>query len=141
MRVLTASSALRNRKKVRKICVHSGCWKKAALGHTRCNSHINEHRNESNQDNLGVKREVLSYYGKAGQLCCCWRGCSISDVDMLTLDHIENNGSEEREINRYIIGVRLYRILRRSGYPEGYQTLCSNHQLKKEMNRRRKERK
>ena|ERR1039458_7844521 len=137
MRLLTRSSAYRKRKRAQRICTHSGCWERSSKGHTRCAPHIDEHRIKSNEDNLRIRKEVLSQYGKAGQLRCCWFRCLVSDIDMLTLDHIQDNGSEERRVNRYIAGVRLYRMLRRAGYPDGYQTLCSNHQLKKEITRRR----
>jgi hypothetical protein len=137
MRLLTPSSAHRKRKRAQRICVRHGCEKNAAKGYTSCVSHIYEHRNKCNKDNLRARKETLTHYGKIGQLRCCWFRCLVSDIDMLTLDHIRNNGSEERRINKHIVGVRLYRMLRRAGYPEGYQTLCANHQLKKELNRRR----
>lgn len=137
MRLITISSAYRKRKRAQGVCAHSGCWKKAAKGHTRCAPHIEEHRYQSNKDNLRIRKEVLLHYGKRHNLKCCWFRCSVSDIDMLTLDHILDDGWEERRANRYIAGVRLYRILKRAGYPEGYQTLCGSHQLKKEINRRR----
>jgi hypothetical protein len=86
-----------------------------------------------------VKYEVLSHYGKGGTLLCCWRGCGCIDPDMLTLDHVENDGAQQRRDGLYG-GVRGYLQLRRRQYPSGYQTLCANHQFKKEMMRRRQDR-
>jgi len=53
---------------------------------------------------------------------------------MLTLDHLENNGAEHRR--QYTKsgrggGAALYDNLIREGFPKGFQTLCSNHNLKK----------
>jgi hypothetical protein len=83
---------------------------------------------------LEVKTEVLAHYSLKSSLNCSVENCVISDIDMLTLDHINNNGSSHRkELN----GSRIYECLKRKGYPEGYQTLCHNHNWKKELQRRR----
>lgn len=87
--------------------------------------------------NLALKIKVLTYYGKGKKLICCWDGCYISDVDCLTLDHIKDDGKEHRE-SGYKGGVNGLGQLAKLGYPEGFQTLCANHQLKKEILRRRK---
>jgi hypothetical protein len=63
----------------------------------------------------------------------------VTDVDMLSLDHVHNDGSAARKKNRNDAGVNLYRRLKVAGFPEGFQTLCHNHQWKKEMMRRRGE--
>ena len=65
---------------------------------------------------------------------CSWPDCEIDDVDMLSLDHIANDGAKERrEHHTRKSGAAAYRRLRNSGYPIGYQTLCWNHQWKKEI--------
>lgn len=90
---------------------------------------------------LGIKIEVLTHYGKEGQLKCCWPGCDVIDSDMLSLDHINNDGFGHRKElgtgKRPIQGNAFYRKARKLGYPEGLQTLCHNHQMKKELIRRR----
>ena len=99
-----------------------------------------EHRNMINNNNskwqkeasVRNKLEVLSYYSPGGKLKCSWPGCDINDTDMLTLDHINNDGAEQRR-NGLGKGRALYASLRKLGFPAGYQTLCSNHNLKKEM--------
>jgi hypothetical protein len=55
---------------------------------------------------------------------------------MLTLDHIANNGAEDRKAGR--LGGNMYAYLRKAGYPDGHQTLCMNHQIKKEILRKRR---
>ncbi len=84
-----------------------------------------------------MKLEVLSHYGKNGQLLCCWPDCTAIDPDMLTIDHVDNTGAQERKKDRTHAGMTLYAILKRTGFPEGFQTLCHNHQWKKEILRRR----
>jgi hypothetical protein len=85
--------------------------------------------------NLMAKIDVLAHYGKAGRPACRWRGCPIDDLDMLSIDHIENDGAEHRR-RETGSGIRIYFHLRSRGYPKGYQTLCHNHQWKKEILRR-----
>ena len=77
------------------------------------------------------KIAVLSHYGKEGNLQCCWPECVIIDPDMLSLDHIKNDGGEHRRRVKGASGRYLYHLLIRDGFPEGYQTLCMNHQFKK----------
>lgn len=68
---------------------------------------------------------VLAAYGVAGvPKCVC---CGESAVEFLTLDHINGGGSAERK--RVGGGRNLNRILRDSGFPTGYRTLCWNCNL------------
>lgn len=80
-----------------------------------------------------LKISALTHYGKNNTLQCCAEGCTVVDPDILTIDHIENNGAADRKLK----GPSTYRILEREGYPAGFQTLCCNHQWKKEILRRR----
>ena len=88
------------------------------------------------------KIRVLTHYGKGGKLCCRWSRCRVRDVDMLSIDHVTDNGADHREAvteGRYRTGggMSMYRWLEQNSFPEGYQTLCHNHQWKKEILRRR----
>ena len=66
-----------------------------------------------------LKLEVLNAYG--GKCTCC----SENLVMLLTIDHINGEGTKHRNsITRNSIG--LYRWLRRNNYPEGFQVLCFN---------------
>jgi hypothetical protein len=80
------------------------------------------------------KIRVLSHYGPSGALQCCWKSCEVCDPDMLSLDHINNDGAKDRKARSS--GDNMYRLLEQDGYPEGFQTLCYNHQWKKEILRR-----
>ena len=86
-----------------------------------------------------TKLDVLSHYGPNGILRCSWSGCVIDDVDMLVLDHVNDNGAEEK---RKLGGSNgrghvFYQRLKSLGFPDGYQTLCCNHNHKKEILRSR----
>ena len=81
---------------------------------------------------LPLKTEVMAYYSQSTPPECV--RCGISDIEVLQLDHIDNNGGGR---NRSIGGWRLYQRLKDEGYPENYQVLCANCNLKKELERRR----
>ena len=90
-----------------------------------------------------LKLEVLIHYGPSSQLCCSAKDCHIGDVDMLVLDHVNDNGAaQKKELGGGSKGRgwNFYRLLKRLGFPEGYQTLCCNHNQKKEILRSRKQR-
>ncbi len=91
-------------------------------------------RDHSKIRRLEIKIKVLSHYGLNHTLHCCWPGCDVVDIDILCLDHVKDNGSEQRKT---LPGSTLYEYLVRYDFPEGYQTLCANHNLKKEILRRR----
>jgi len=82
-----------------------------------------------------LKFEALKHYSQNGKPQCVF--CGKDDIDVLGLDHINNNGKEE--IGKYgLYGrTKLYFLLKRDNYPEGYQTLCMNCNWKKEIMRRR----
>jgi hypothetical protein len=81
-----------------------------------------------------LKVEVLTHYSPNGVLGCCWSGCLIADVDMLTLDHINDDGNKQREA----FGQdSSYRQAKKRDFPSDLQTLCMNHQIKKKLEKLR----
>jgi hypothetical protein len=82
-----------------------------------------------------LKKETFEHYGRGR---CRWPKCLVVDSDMLTLDHKENDGAKQRRKKRRL-GVVLYQVLKNTNWPVGYQVLCNNHQIKKELMRRRGE--
>lgn len=68
-----------------------------------------------------LKREVLAHYSNGEPRCLC---CGESHVEMLTLDHVNNDGKQDRLVRG--IGMTFYAKLKRDGYPDGLQTLCFN---------------
>jgi hypothetical protein len=70
---------------------------------------------------------------------CSWDGCKIKDFDMLTLDHVYNDGAKER-IRKITSGDATYRRVLKLLPSRRYQLLCANHNLKKQLERLRAER-
>jgi hypothetical protein len=99
-------------------------WKDPDANRKHCRERNRRYRAEQ-------KIVTLSHYGKDGKLQCCWPGCDIDDIDLLTLDHVENDGAAQRKAMQVQPGTQTYVKLKRAGYPDGYQTLCWNHQWKK----------
>jgi len=74
--------------------------------------------------------EVFAAYG--GYRCNC---CGETEPMFLSIDHIDNNGAQERKSGLYAgSGYGFYRWLRKSGFPPGYQVLCMNCQIGKHKN-------
>lgn len=74
---------------------------------------------------LAVKIEVLGHYGQNGVPEC---KCGFKDIRALSLDHIYGDGATHRRKLKGACGYRMYAILKASGFPAGYQTLCMNCQ-------------
>jgi len=108
--------------------------------HAYWQTYKKKHRTRAHFRNLELKLEVLTHYGKNGRLQCSWPDCEVVDPDMLTLDHTNNDGEEHRKEIKSRGGQSTYRWIIKNGFPEDFQTLCWNHQAKKELMRRRDER-
>ena len=75
---------------------------------------------------LRLKAKILTHYGN-GKLACV--NCGFSDIQALSIDHINGNGAEWRKLHGGRSSIILYRYLQRENFPEGYQTLCMNCQF------------
>lgn len=72
-----------------------------------------------------LRHGVLAHYG---EVCAV---CKESDLDVLTIDHVDQQGAKHLSPNgERFRGVHLYRWLRDNGYPPGFRTLCFNHNIK-----------
>lgn len=77
-----------------------------------------------------IKNDILEHYGKQCILC------GFSDIRALQIDHINNNGAEERKSlggGQNFSGWRFYEYLIKQNYPTGYQTLCANCNMIKQL--------
>jgi hypothetical protein len=96
--------------------------------------HVNDlHKTEKRR----IKAEVFSHYSQ-GEIKCAnpyhLHNEDITDLDILTLDHINGDGYKHKDKNgRRIGGVDLYRKVIKWGFPNDFQVLCANCQLKKMM--------
>ena len=82
--------------------------------------------------------EALEYYGGKPPKCA---ECGESRIACLSIDHIDNNGAEHRreitkEYGYKLGGNQILMWLKKNNYPEGFQILCYNCNIIKEMSRR-----
>lgn len=71
---------------------------------------------QSKIDRLKIKVEVIFALGGK----CV--DCGITDIDLLTIDHINNNGGKHRAE----IKTSICNWLKKNNYPSGFQILCFN---------------
>jgi hypothetical protein len=87
----------------------------------------------TNRSRVKVRIEMIQSYGGK----CC--NCGVDDIDVLDIDHVHNNGAEDRKNNLY--GYNLYRRLKKLNWPKNnYQLLCKNCNWKKHLLNIRKSR-
>ena len=67
------------------------------------------------------RNEVLAHYSGGFPVCAC---CSETRVEFLTIDHIENGGTQLRKTVKGHKYITYW--LRREGFPPGYRVLCMN---------------
>lgn len=89
--------------------------------------HLEAKRRHGRNTKRRLKEEVLEHYGQA---CVA---CGERDVDVLTIDHIHNDGAEHRR-QAGDRGSGFYSWLKRHGFPAGFQTLCRNCNAAKAVN-------
>jgi len=93
-------------------------------------THSQEKKEYYYQYSQKIKKEVFSHYSKGKPKCAI---CGFSDMRALNLDHINNDGYLERK-NPKFKGQKIYRLIRKNGYPKHYQILCANCNLIKRVN-------
>lgn len=82
------------------------------------------------ENRIKIRSEMINAYG--GKCVAC----GIDNPIVLDIDHIDNSGGVHRKNGMW--GWRLYRWLRKNGYPkDNYQLLCKNCNWIKEMERRK----
>jgi len=69
---------------------------------------------------LMIKIAAFDAYGG----CACV-GCAISNIDVLTIDHINGGGTKHRKEIR----GSIYTWLKKNNYPQGFRVLCMNCQF------------
>lgn len=90
------------------------------------------------QEKIRMKTEVFAHYCQNGIVKCAnpfnVHKEDIFDLDILTLDHINGDGYKDRdEHGRRSGGIVFYRKLKLQNYPQGFQVLCGNCQMKKKV--------
>jgi len=74
-----------------------------------------------------LKLDILLHYCNGGVVC---NNCGESDIDVLQIDHINGGGNQQRKALG-LRGGRLYLWMIQNGYPDGYQVLCANCNMRK----------
>lgn len=89
------------------------------------------HRWKAMQESRDLdKLAVINVYTNGEGTC---RHCGQGDIDVLCLDHINDDGAAHRKE----IGREAFRWAIRNDYPPIFQVLCYNCNIKKERVRRR----
>lgn len=111
----------RSKRKASRLCVRYGCLNNQRPGKFTCISCANKAAKKSR-----VKKQiVLDHYG---QKCNCPCGCGVTKFEWLTIDHINNDGAEQRRAlkregktnsNQYARAIK-------AGFPNDLQILCMN---------------
>jgi len=74
-----------------------------------------------------IKREIVDVYSGGKNKCAC---CNEKQIHFLTLDHIKDDGKEDRK--KHGAGFTFFLYLKRHGYPQkGLQILCYNCNMSK----------
>lgn len=90
------------------------------------------HREEDWEKREQRKLEVFTHYSGSPPKCAT---CGETDITILTIDHINNDGAKHRRIQG--TGTRFYNWLKKNNYPTGFQVLCHNCNARKEYEHRR----
>ena len=79
-----------------------------------------------------LKIDALNAYSNNDVKCAC---CGEREIDFLCLDHINDNGTEERKNNKYGL-AGIFKWLKKNNYPKnaGLQVLCFNCNASKRIN-------
>lgn len=79
-------------------------------------------RIKSKKEIAQLKFAYLEHYGKT---CRC---CGESNVEFLTLEHVDGNGNNHRRLlfKHNVGGVHMYRWLKKNNFPKEYAVLCMN---------------
>ncbi len=73
------------------------------------------------------REAALRHYSSGGPIIC--RCCGESQIEMLSLDHISNDGAQHRKSEPAARSLPTY--LRSRDFPPGYQVLCLNCNIAK----------
>lgn len=109
----------------------TSCGSRAARpGRMDCETCAKHFSQRSQEQNRVVKQGAFLAYG--GIRCAC---CGETDIDVLELDHMNNDGGAWRKKHKIKGGNQFYRWLKRHNYPDlGLQVLCRNCNWRRRIN-------
>ena len=105
------------------------CWcgRPARENRTTCQHCADRKKRKrySKKEYQNIKRRAMQRLGGA---CTC---CGVTELDFLTIDHINNDGGEQRKAGQPS-GQDLYRLIANAEHPpEDLQVLCWNCNMSK----------
>lgn len=126
-----------NKKHPKKVKLHQKNWRQKKSNYNKkwFEKNIN-YKDYHKKWGYKLKLEVFIHYSYNPPRCVI---CGFNDIRALALDHINNDGAKQRrslKTGKKISGRGIYALLKKQGYPEGFQILCANCNMIKELNRR-----
>lgn len=116
------------------------CYGRAAKRRERSRPGAKERRRVHDRKMYVAKKEELSAYKSLrvrrlkarvfellGKKCSWWEGCTWTDIRALQIDHVQDDGNLDRQMNGKDQAALYLRILRCERPAEKYQVLCANH--------------
>ncbi|KKN98879.1 hypothetical protein LCGC14_0141200 [marine sediment metagenome] len=105
------------------VCVH--CRKSQPIeNEILCSACKKKSKIAGKDSRIKLKFSVFQHYGGKCQVC------KEIDMDVLAIDHINNDGAEHRKQLK-LQGTTIYRWLAKNNFPSGFQVLCYNCNIKK----------
>ena len=111
--------ARRAKRKVQGMCII--CGKPVMTSRATCQACIAREANSQQR----YRSAVLDHYGRT---CAC---CGEDEERFLCVDHINNDGAAHRAM----VGTGVNRWVVKNGYPEGFQILCFNCNVGRQLNK------
>lgn len=90
-----------------------------------------ETKEQRKRYNRERKERIISFYSNGSMKCV---NCGENNINKLCIDHIKNDGKEHRKIAG--TSGHLYDWLIKESFPSGFQVLCFNCNVEKEILRR-----
>lgn len=78
---------------------------------------------------IEARLKAFAHYGPDGKAACC--RCGIADPDVLTLDHVNDDGASHRKMDKQAKALCFW--VAKKGFPDGFRTLCLNCNYKKHL--------
>ena len=91
-------------------------------------NHKEENRASATRYREQLRMKVLGHYSNGAMKCA---HCGEADLDVLCLDHINGGGSQQRRELGKPGGRSFYLWVIANSYPEGFQVLCANCNIRK----------
>lgn len=89
-----------------------------------------EVKQRQKERSITLRAIIINHYSSGKRECAC---CGESILRFLTIDHINNDGNEQRK-KIHPGGSRFYSWIINNNFPDGFQVLCLNCNLGKSHN-------